>query len=71
MSRRLIIIQTRLGERNKNSYGTEMVIVEYNKCNDVVVEFQDDHKAKIHTTYTNFKRSQVRNPYDKTVYDVG
>lgn len=67
----MINIQTRLGERNKNSYGTEMVIVEYNKCNDIVVEFQDDHKAKIHTTYTNFKRSQVRNPYDKTVYDVG
>lgn len=61
----------RLGERNKNSYGTEMIIVEYNKCNDIVVEFQDEHKAKIHTTYTNFKRSQVRNPYDKTVYDVG
>lgn len=48
-----------------------MKIVEYNGHRDVVVEFQDEHKAKVHTAYGNFKRSQVRNPYDKTVYDVG
>lgn len=61
----------RLGETNTNKYGTVMKIIEYNKSSDIVVEFQDGHKAKVHTTYTNFTRSQVRNPYDKTVYDVG
>ena len=48
-----------------------MKIVEYQRYDDMVVEFQDEHKAKVHTTYGNFKRSQVRNPYDKTVYGVG
>lgn len=48
-----------------------MKIVEYNKCNDMIIEFQDEYKAKVHTTYTNFMRGQVRNPYDKTVYDIG
>ena len=62
---------SRLGETNTNKYGTVMKIIEYNKNSDIVVEFQDEHKAKVHTTYTNFTRSQVRNPYDKTVYDVG
>ena len=48
-----------------------MKIVEYQRYDDMVVEFQDEHKAKVHTTYGKFKRSQVRNPYDKTVYGVG
>lgn len=64
-------MENRLGEVRKNSYGTEMKIVEYNGYENTVVEFQDEHKARVHTTYGNFIRSQVRNPYDKTVYDVG
>ena len=54
-----------------NKQGYIMKIVEYKRYDDMVVEFQDEHKAKVHTTYGNFKRSQVRNPYDKTVYGVG
>ena len=67
----VIIISNKIGETNTNKYGTVMKIVEYQRYDDMVVEFQDEHKAKVHTTYGNFKRSQVRNPYDKTVYDVG
>ena len=48
-----------------------MKIVEYNGHRDVLVEFQDEHKARVHTAYGNFIRHSVRNPYDKTVYDVG
>ena len=51
--------------------GTEMKVVEYNRSSDIVVEFQDEHKARVRTTYVNFQRKQVRNPYDKTVYGVG
>ena len=64
-------MENRLGEVRKNSYGTEMKIVEYDGYENTVVEFQDEHRARVHTTYGNFIRSQVRNPYDKTVYDVG
>ena len=63
-------MKNRLGEVRKNSYGTEMIIVEYNGYENTVVEFQDEHRARVHTTYGNFIRSQVRNPYDKTVYDA-
>lgn len=61
----------RLGETRRNKHGTEMKVVEYNSCLDIWVEFQDEHKARVHTTYTNFKKGQVRNPYDKTVYGIG
>lgn len=48
-----------------------MKIVEYNNCNDIVVEFQDEYKCKVHTAYGNFMRKCVKNPYAKSVYGVG
>lgn len=64
-------IISRLGEINHNRIGTEMKIIEYNNSSNIVVEFQDEYRAKVKTTYVNFQRRQVRNPYDKTVYGVG
>ena len=61
----------RLNKENYNTYGTLMKIVEYNGCNDIWVEFQDEYKAKVHTTYTHFKDGSVKNPYDKEVQGVG
>lgn len=49
----------RLGEirKNKESLGSyEMKIVEYNKAIDIVIEFQDEHKAKVRTRYGDFKK---------------
>jgi len=48
-----------------------MKIVRYRIAGDITVEFQDVHKAKINTTYNNFQRRCISNPYDKTVYGVG
>lgn len=48
-----------------------MKIIEYNKNSDIVVEFQDEHKAKVHTNYSNFQRGLVKNPYYPMVYGVG
>ena len=48
-----------------------MRIVECNKNSDIVVEFQDEHRAKVHTNYSNFKRGLVKNPYYPMVYKVG
>lgn len=65
------IRESRIGEENYNNYGTLMKIIKYYKNNDIWVEFQDEYKAKVHTNYGNFKRGEVRNPYDKTVENVG
>ena len=61
----------RIGEENYNNFGSLMKIVEYNSNRDVTVEFQDEYKVKAQTTYQNFKKGEVKNPYDKTVYGVG
>ena len=60
-----------LGEEKINQYGTLMKIIEYNNYNDIIIEFQDKYKARVHTQYRNFLLGTVRNPYDKTVFGVG
>lgn len=61
----------RLGEIKNNNDGCIMKIVEYKRCDDIIVEFQDDIKYKVHTHYDNFKRGYVRNPYFRKEYGVG
>lgn len=61
----------RLGQINKNKFGTEMKIIKYNTNHDIWVEFQDEYKAKVHTEYKHFKNGSVKNPYDKEVCGIG
>lgn len=60
-----------LGEIGFNKNGCEMVIVEYNASSCIVVEFQDERKTRVKTTYNSFKTGVVRNPYYPTVCGVG
>lgn len=64
-------IENRIGEVGKNNFGTLMKIIEYKNCDDIVIEFQDQYKCQKNTTYVNFRRGQVKNPYDKTACGVG
>ena len=59
-----------IGEENKNKHGTVMKIIEFNKTDDITIEFQDEHKYTKQTTYNNFKKGVIKNPYDKTIYGV-
>lgn len=61
----------RMEEIRYNKYNTPMKIIKYNDARDVIVEFQDEHKFKVNTTYSGFKKSEITNPYDKTVYGFG
>lgn len=61
----------RLYEELYNNDGDLMKIVEYNSATNIIVEFQDEFKFHKKTSYSNFKKGTVRNPYHKTVYDVG
>lgn len=60
-----------LYEEKYNNQGCLMKIVEYNKANDIVVEFQDEYRYKINTIYANFKNGCVKNPYYPSLYSVG
>lgn len=61
----------RTGEIRKNNKGTDMKIILYHSYNEVDVEFLDKFHYVTTTTYSNFKRGQVRNPYDITVNGIG
>lgn len=61
----------RVGEINISNEGYKMKIVEYNKAIDIWIEFQDEYKAKIHTTYNCFKNGEIKNPYHPRVFGVG
>lgn len=60
----------KIGEVNKNNLGSVMKIVEYIDAHNVIVEFQDEHKSRVHTNYDNFLRGSVRNPYFKNICGV-
>lgn len=61
----------RVGEKNKNKHGTEMIIIEYNRKDDIIIEFQDEYKYRTKTTYQHFKKGSISNPYDKIIFGVG
>ena len=63
--------QERLGEIRKSNEDYEMKIIEYNKAIDIIVEFQDEHKAKVHTQYQAFLKGEVKNPYHPSIYNIG
>lgn len=57
----------RLGEERLNNNGCLMKIVAYNKTTDIIVEFQDEHKARVHGNYYNFIHGGIENPYNKKI----
>lgn len=64
-------ISKRLGEIKYNNQNSLMKIIKYNNCNDIVVEFQDQYKANVHTTYQCFNNGEVKNPYYPNIFGVG
>ena len=66
-----MVFKPPLDEENINKYGTLMKVIEYNSKNDILVEFQDNHKYVVHTNIQRFRQGRVGNPFDKTVYGKG
>ena len=61
----------RIGETNISNEGCAMKIVEYNNRNDITVEFQDEHKYRVHTSYQAFKKGECKNPFYPSVCGHG
>ena len=71
MGRKLI---DRTGEikTNKMSLGNyKMKIIKCDEYSNILVEFQDKHKAIVHTNYNSFKNGSVKNPYHPSVFGIG
>ena len=61
----------RTGEVGVSNEGCVMKIVEYNNNYDVIIEFQDEHKYRVHTRYGHFKNGQCKNPFFPSVFGHG
>lgn len=61
----------RTGERNYNKFGSEMVVVGYRKYSDIDVYFPEYNWIAKNKTYNNFKKGNVKCPYEKRYYGVG
>lgn len=61
----------RLGLVNNNKQGSKMKIIEYNSPSKIIVEFQDEYKGRVNTTYYTFKNGNVINPYYPSVHGFG
>ena len=61
----------RTGETNISNEGCVMKIIEYNNNYDVIIEFQDEHKYRLHTQYQAFKKGECKNPFFASVFGYG
>lgn len=64
-------LNDRTGERFISNEGCEFIIIKYNNCDDLWVQFQDEYRAIIHTQYGNCIKKTVKNPYYKSIYEQG
>ena len=48
-----------------------MTIVEYNGYDDIVVQFNDKYKCKVHSKMCHFNSGNIKNPYTPNVYGRG
>ena len=61
----------RTGETNVSNEGCIMKIAEYNNIHDIIIEFQDEHKYRVHTRYQAFKNGECKNPFFPSVFGHG
>lgn len=66
---RPVDLNNRLGEINYTKYESKITIIEYINCDDVKVSINDNYVT--YTNYSNFKKGNIKYPYDKSVYGVG
>ena len=59
------------GEKNINTFGSEMIIVKYRTNKDIDVYFPKYNWTFKGTTYSNFKKGEIKCPYEPRVYGVG
>lgn len=59
----------RTGEIKKNTNGNNMKIIKYNSWDNILVEFENGYTTTC--AYKEFKNGYVKNPYEKTIYNLG
>ena len=61
----------RTGYRFTTNEGYEAIVIQYKNNKEIIIEFQDEHKAQVKTAWHYIIKGNIRNPFHKTVYGVG
>lgn len=61
--------RNRIGQSNINNFGFNMTVVDTTKGHNVIVRFDDGYQKEC--DYFNFKKGEVKNPNQPSVYGVG
>lgn len=64
-------LKNRIGEELLNNFGSKMIIVEYNGSNNISVYFPEYNWTCEQVEYANFKKGNIKCPYERRVYGVG
>ena len=60
----------RVGERNINNFGSEMVIVDYKNANNIDVYFPEYDWVAKNREYSKFKKGNIKCPHERRVCGV-
>ena len=61
----------RTGEKNINAFGSEMIITRCMGAKDIDVYFPKYDWIGKHVEYSNFKKGNIKCPYEPSVYGIG
>lgn len=61
----------RTGETKINNFGSEMIITEYKNARNITVFFPKYNYTAQNILYGNFKKGNVRCPYEPRIYNIG
>lgn len=61
----------RIGEKNCNNFGSEMIIVDYRKAIDIDVYFPEYDWIAKGVQYNSFKTGLIKCSYEKRTYGIG
>ena len=61
----------RIGERNINTFGSEMIITGYRNARNIDVYFPEYDWIAEHKEYDKFKNGNIKCPYERRYYGVG
>lgn len=61
----------RTGEERLNNFGSKIIIIEYRKVMDIDVYFPEYDWIFKHTRYSDFKKGEIKCPYERRTYGVG
>lgn len=67
----ILLKDERLGLTRYNNQGSLMKIIEYKDNKNMVIQFQDEHKYQCVSSWSNFIKGKIKNPYHPTVCGVG